>query len=392
MPVSGLTPFLPFIAEYGYTGTLLSFLVTIRCLASFVSLLFVNIFYKKLSLRLGLSLSCLTIAFALIVMSFAKNYYFYAAGAALLGIGYGLGTIIPVSVLIHNWFARRRATVLSICIAGSSICNTFFPPLITKLAIGYSLPHAFRCMSLIPIAVASIVFLFVRDTPSQKGLLPAGAEDSPEAEKKSATASLTTLSGTPFVLVCFSTALFGGFVMASYNHFSVLFTTIGFSKEMAAVALSMEGVALTVSKLAFGFITDRFGGKRTSLSFLLILLIGTVLITLSSNGAFFMFAGMLLIGIGFPCSAIGAAIWAGDLSTPQAYPSRLKTLQSCHTFGSILLSSLPGWFFDLSGSYVPGYAVLCCLLAVFLCLLLNAYRVHAREERQAVLSSAASKD
>ena len=386
MPVSGFYPYMPFLEELGYQGSLLSSLVTIRCLTSFITLLFVAAFYKKVNLRTGLTVSCLIIAFASFLMSFANHFIYYAVGACLNGIGYGLGTIIPVSMLMTNWFSKRRTTAISVCVAGSALSNTFFPPLITGLATRNSLSTAFRVMCLIPCFVAVIVFILVRDCPSKKDLRPFGAETIVEesscpsdTEKKH-----FTLSGWPFCLLCLGIALLGGFTMAASNHFSVLFTSFGYSKQSVALASSIEGIMLLLGKLLFGIIADKIGGKRTLVLFLLILLFGTVLGCFAYNNIFLMYIGLMLVGFGYPPSTIGAPVLAGDLASSQDYPRFLKNLQTCYTFGSIIISSLPGWFYDLTGSYLPGFAVLCCFLVMFLISILFGYRFHTRSVSRAV--------
>ena len=383
MPVSGFTPFLPFIAEQGYQGTLLSSLITIRCLISFLTLFFVEAFYKKISLRLGLSFSCFLIGAASILMSFSQCFAVYVIGIILYGIAYGLGTVIPIAMLMNRWFVRRRVTAIAIATTGSSICSTLLPPFVTRIATDFSLSAAFRTTGLIAWCIAGLVYLLVRNNPAEKGLSPFGAEEKTDnaAGNSPESAVTVTLEGKAVLFLLIGIGLLGGFSMASSTHFSLLFTTAGYSKEAAAIALSAESAMLAVSKLFFGGVTDRIGGKKSSLLFLSSLLCGSVFACLCSFGAFFMYAGMLLIGIGFPPSTIGPAVWAGDLANKKDSTRFLKNLQSAYTFGGILISSLPGWFYDLTGSYIPGYIVLTLLLTVFIVSLLSAYRTCARRNR-----------
>lgn len=373
MPLTGFSPYLPFLSDLGYKGSLLSSLVTVRCVSSFITLFFVNSFYRKVSLRSGLSFCCALIGASFLLMSFAKSFSVYVAGVILNGVAYGLGTMVPVSILMTRWFSLDKGTALAISASGSGICAMIFPGIVTSVAGNVSLPAAFRVMALIAFLISILAAVLLRNEPSEKGLSPYGAEAASVAAKPE------TAAGEPFrghLLIIFSVAalLLGGFTMASNSHNSVLFTDSGYTKETAALASSLIGFMMIGGKFLFGFSVDRLGALKTTVMFFITLTIGSLFCTICGLSPFFLYAGALLTGLGYPPTSLGIPLWTGELTTKEDYPVLLKRMQTLHALGGILLSSLPGWIFDATGSYRGGYAILTAIVVLIGSLVIYVFK------------------
>ena len=55
----------------------------------------------------------------------------FYAGAFVAGLGYGLGTMVPVTMMINRWFAEKQGFVLGFASAGTGMATILCPPLIT---------------------------------------------------------------------------------------------------------------------------------------------------------------------------------------------------------------------------------------------------------------------
>ena len=75
----------------------------------------------------------------------------------MAGIGYGLETMMPISLLIDRWFAYKKALALSICTIGSGLASIIFPPIIAAVIKEYHLSVAFFMLA------ASILLLGIND-------------------------------------------------------------------------------------------------------------------------------------------------------------------------------------------------------------------------------------
>ena len=122
MVANNFTVFMPFVKEnYGFTHTQTSSLVTIRCMISFLSMWFTGLYYEKVDIRVGTALAVLFAGIGYMIFSISTTYEMFCVGTAISGMGYGLGSMIPVSILIEHWFIAHKALALSICATGSGI-------------------------------------------------------------------------------------------------------------------------------------------------------------------------------------------------------------------------------------------------------------------------------
>ena len=103
----------------------------------------------------------------------------FFVGAAVSGISYGLGSMIPVSILINRWFDQHRALALSICASGSGIATIVLPPVTTHLVERFSMSAAFRMGGAAILVCAGVVLLVLRNDPREKGLRPCGQTEIP---------------------------------------------------------------------------------------------------------------------------------------------------------------------------------------------------------------------
>ncbi|MBQ6810127.1 MAG: MFS transporter, partial [Firmicutes bacterium] len=131
--------YLPYITSSGLDASATSLILTVRCLFSLVGMLLVPLFYRFFSLRLGMTLTCMMAACSFLLYSMADSAPLFYAAAAFAGLGYGLGSLIPVSLMINRWFRTSRGFAMGICTAGTGICTICFPPLITLICEKLSL-------------------------------------------------------------------------------------------------------------------------------------------------------------------------------------------------------------------------------------------------------------
>ena len=104
---NGFSVYLPYImAECGLTHAQTSSLVTLRCLVSFLAMLGIGYYYKKVSIRLGVTIAAACAGVSFLLYSTAHAYPVFCLGAAISGLSYGLGSMIPVSILMNRWFVE----------------------------------------------------------------------------------------------------------------------------------------------------------------------------------------------------------------------------------------------------------------------------------------------
>lgn len=363
--------YLPYITASGMTASATSAILTVRCLFSLVGMLLVPLFYHCFSLRKGMTFTCIMAAFSFLIYSIAHSAPMFYIAAALAGLGYGLGSLIPVALVLNRWFKTGRGFAMGICTAGTGISTICFPPLITLICEKFSLHTAFFLECLFLLGCSFLIWMVLRDTPEEIGRTPynKGTE-----KVKVKTANHYNLSGISWPMMITAILMLGGVSTAAPGHFPALFAEQGYDVYTISVAISVFGGLLALGKLAYGKMADRMGGHGPSVGFLLFLAAGCFFSCIGNgNSVFPMFLAATLMGFGFPLATVGLSVLSSELADEKHYMATLKWFQIAYAAGGMLFSSLPGILFEEFGTYVLSYGIFFVMTAFIILALSITY-------------------
>ena len=158
------------LAQNGFTNTQTS-MITTACSVTFLLCMFVaNAYYEKLGYRVGLTLAVGLGAGSFVLFAEAKTLLSYYLAGMLAGVSYGLGAMLPASILMLRWFSSHRGTAIGICAAGTGISAVVFSPILSARIERFSLRVCFYFEALVALFVAALVFLLIRESPESCGL------------------------------------------------------------------------------------------------------------------------------------------------------------------------------------------------------------------------------
>ena len=364
--------YLPYIEARGLNASAGSMILSVRCFFSLVGMLLVPAFYRRLSHRMGMTLTCVMAAAAFLIYSVASTAFLYYTAAAMAGLAYGLGSLIPVSLVLNRWFKTNRGFAMGLCTAGTGISTICFPPLITWITETYNLQISFLLESVFILGCALLIWFVLRDTPEETGREP--YRKGPETAKTKA-ANNYNLSGIRWPLMITAILMLGGVSTAAPGHFPVLFTSEGYSVYAASAAVSVFGVTLALGKLVYGKVADRLGGFRPSVGFLVFLAAGCFFSCVGRGDSVIpIFLAAFLMGFGFPLATVGLSVLSGDFADKDHYLSTLKWFQIAYAGGGMLFSSLPGLLFEKFGNYIISYDLFLCMTVFIIVVIATVYR------------------
>ena len=380
--------YLPYIEKHGLNASEGSLILSVRCFFSLIGMFLVPLFYRKISQRLGMTLTCLMAAASFFLYSVASNAWMFYSAAAVAGMAYGLGSLIPVSVVLNRWFATGRGFAIGLCTAGTGISTICFSPLITMITEHFNLNTAFLCEGAFILLSAVLIWFLLRDTPEETGRKP--YQKGNEILKTKAV-NHYNISGLQWPLIISAILMLGGVSTAAPGHFPVLFASEGYSVYTASAAVSVFGVLLALGKILYGRFADRFGGYLPSVGFLLFLATGCFFSCIGDGMNLLpMFTAVVLMGIGFPMATVGLSVLSGDFADSDHYMKTLKWFQIAYAGGGMLFSSAPGFLYEYYHSYTVSYGIF-FLMTVFIILsLVVIYRQRANALEGAAVSQKAS--
>lgn len=357
---------LPLQQEFQVDRASISFAVALTLLVMAGSQPFVGRLVDKFGPRRLWILGAILIAISQFLLSTIRNTFeLYVYMGIIGGFGIGVATSVPGSVLVTNWFLRRRGLALSLASTGlgTGLPLIAVPASLIILQNGWRTGYIF--LGALTLAVLlPVVLLVVRERPPQENneeIKPLGQKDLVSEDR---TTPLKTVFNTKPFWLLFSSYTVCGFTVSLLDvHLVPIAVEAGLSQIAAAGALGTLGLFMSVGLVTAGFLSDRVGNKR-----LLIMSYGV--------------RGLALIGLLLPIDPVSlylivAVFGFVELATVpptailcrQFYGARSMgvtygLVYLGHQLGSSISTYAGGVVYDLTGSYAP-IIVAAALLAFF---------------------------
>jgi MFS family permease len=305
---------------------------------------------------------------SLLGISRAASFNHLLGWYVLLGIGLGGSTMVPASLILTNWFKERRGTVLGVATAGMELGGVIMTLLSARLISTSGWRAAYVVLALPVFLIAlPLIIMVIRARPETPGAEVA------ETEKGSALSSNPLIAQQEglevreafrkrsFWLLGLAQFCFGFGVAGALIHLVPLMLKARYSAASAALALSSVHALITVGKPTMGAVGDFIGARKALAGAFAICALGIV---------FMGDAGRV------PVLALGIFFYAFMLATPIALvpvvlleitgPRSLGTLFGwlffVQTIGAAIGPILVGWVFDITSSYIAGYALSAAIL------------------------------
>ena len=258
----------PLEHEFGWTRAAISGAIAINIALFGLIGPFAASFIDKYGLR-----RMVLIALALLTCGVALSSTMHAQWqltlfwGVLVGSGTGVTAMVLAAIVVNRWFDQRRGLVLGLLSAANATGQLVFLPMLAAQVTR----HGWRSATYIVAAVAAGVFLVVlfwlKDKPSDLGLLPYGASESapPSTQNVARTPvrallwaarrrEFWVLAGTFFVCGASTNGLIGTHLIpACMDH--------GIPEVTAAGMLAAMGIFDLLGTTASGWLTDRFNSR-----------------------------------------------------------------------------------------------------------------------------------
>jgi len=374
---TGFSIYQPYLIKVrGLTNTEASLIPTIRNLFALIGMTAASVLVKRFEIRRVVTASTAVAALGFLITGLASGFPGTAAGAAVMGLAYGAGGMIPVSLLITRWFIGHRGFALGICMGATGLSATLASPVITLIIKNSSLEHSFILESGFILVSALIVWAVIRSRPDCLNTLPVGMnEETTMAEKR----TLYAAQDAPkrlYILLAVGILIFG---MSSNNaapHIPVLYNAAGFSSGNVTGFVSIFGLTLAAGKCIYGGVVDRIGMYRANWILYGLSAVGFLLCCFADSGSIMTaYASVVLLGLGLSIMSVSIPLYAAGAATEKTYPHIMSVFQMMSIIGSLAFGTVPGIMADaMNGSYVPAFIVMLVMAVTGAALLQYGYK------------------
>ncbi|MFC2045192.1 MFS transporter [Chloroflexota bacterium] len=312
------------------------------------------------------------LGFALLPLM-SETWHFYAL-YAVIALGYAAIGLVPATMVVSNWFKKRRGTAIGIMSVGVGLGGLVLAPLIG----GYLIPNFGWQTSYLFIAGLTWTFIplalfVIRTQPSDMGLY---ADGMPAPEQTIEPGIIGTTPTDYTLKTAIITSAFWliaiSFLVNSFSHLGVLqnqaahLEDISFSPAIAGTTAGLIGLGSTFGKFFFGWLCDRMPVKYVWAIANCFQVAGIViLLTIEpTSPQSLLWTYAILFGFGIGGWLPTMSILTSDNFGIVHYGLIFGTINLIHSFGSATGPLFAGNIFDSTGSYQFAFNVFLILYIV----------------------------
>jgi sugar phosphate permease len=269
----------PLSKEFGWSTEQLSSVFAVRFALFGLLGPFAAVFIHRFGLRrVMVAASCLIAAALLLATQITQLWQLFILWGLVLGCGTGLTALVLGAMVASRWFTARRGLVIGLLAASTATGQLIFLPIAAWLIENVGWRYAVLPVFAACVGVASLVVLFMRDSPQDVGLqaygepppdpaLPAEPPPAPPAAVLSFWGPFTVLreaaGNRTFWILAGSFFICGlstnGLVQ---THFISLCGDNGLGTVPAASVLSLMGLFDLVGTTLSGYLSDRYDNRK----------------------------------------------------------------------------------------------------------------------------------
>lgn len=449
MALNSMGVFFPAVAGYLGTGTgAVASFMTIQGLCMVVGMVFVGRIVPKYDYNHILLAASVVLSGGYLLMSFFTALWQWYLIALPTGIAIAFIAPTPISIIISNWFEKKRGFASGIAFAFSGIAGAILVPTCNWVITNFGWRNGYRYYGIVSALFLIPTALFIiRKSPQEKHCLPYGTEareggaagagpaaasvcergavsaEGPAAasvcERGAASAegpaaasagdgwqggtdrgqtggSVTEYGVTlkeaqhrpSFYLVIFVAAALtwaGGM----NSHFPTHSRTLGFGTEIGSFMSSACLVMQLLFNVPLGMIIDRFGVKSAVCLYSSVAAAGSLLLC-GATARWALFLASMLYGVGMCQTMVVTSLLTRTIFGRKEYGRIQAVVMTAFGLSGALGYTINGYLLDLTGSYQISFAVtaLCDLAAIGACVLalrLEKEQIRANEALEGVL-------
>lgn len=291
-----------------------------------------------------------TVVAGIVMMSVGYVSASFATGVGLLCVSQGLligigtsTTFAPLIAHVSHWFDRRKGAAVGIIASGQYLSGAIWPTVLESSVQGYGWQQTYWFVGLIVLVLALPLSLVLRKIPATDKSVAGSRNDWDQKDIPVSPAWLIALLMVAIFCCCIAMSM-------PQVHMVAFCGDLGFGAATGAKMLSVMLAFGVVSRLSFGWLSDHIGGLKTvfigvflqGIGLALFLIFDTLVSLYVISALFGLFQGGIV-----PAYALAVR----EYLPQRVAGERVGMVMMASLLGMALGGWIPGYLFDLTGSY-----------------------------------------
>lgn len=350
---------------------------TLSTLATALTSLKMSKVIKKYSYKKFLLIGVILSSGTTWLMSYSTSVYLFYILGILRGIGVGIYGMVPITVIITNWFDEKYGLATSLALSFSGLSGAIFSPLLSSWITCYGWQMTYRFMAIcILVLVLPALIVPWKINPQEEGMLPYGYQEKKDTIKiQNKKVNLITIS---FICMCIFTLLHTSITGIS-QHLSGIALSIHLSATSGAILMSLAMIGNISTKLLIGFLSDLLNPIKAVIIMILTNCLSLLLLFLGviHQEIMLLYIGSFMFGSIYSVGAVGIPMLTRYFFGNENYARTYSVIGFLTNVGSASSLTLIGYLFDFTKSYQMVFIIALCfhlinlILLVVICLRYN---------------------
>ena len=342
---------------------------TLSTLATALTSLKISRAIKKHSYKKILLIGVILSSGATWLMSYCTSVYAFYILGILRGIGVGIYGMVPITVVITNWFDKKHGLATSLALSFSGLSGAIFSPLLSSCIVSYGWQMTYRIMSICIFAIALPALIIPWNIdPQKEHLLPYGFKERKQTVHiQNNKVNLLTIS---FMCICLFTLLHTSITGIS-QHLSSIAVSIQLSATIGATLMSLAMIGNISTKLLIGLLSDLFTPVKAVIIMILTNYISLVLlfIGVTRQETTLLYISSFMFGSIYSVGAVGIPMLTRYFFGNENYAKTYSVIGFLTNVGSASSLTLIGYLYDFTNSYQIVFIIALCFHLINLILL-----------------------
>lgn len=306
--------------------------------------------------------SLIVIGISLFLTGFSQSFIFAFFMRLISGLGNG-GSYVPIMALPAAWFVMKKRGLATGIVSGGIgtglfISGIILPPIISAFdKDGWR--YAWFVLGIAVFILAFVCFVFLRNTPQEKGLtMYGGQEEQKGGPKVTLFSAFRDVVIEPEIWKLGCVYFMYGFSYIIYLTFFMAYLTkeIGIPSIAAGRIFAFLGIISIFCGVIYGWISDILGRKHGSMIAYINLAISYIIFFVWKDVVGFYVSAFIFGIAAFSIPTIMAAA-SGDAVGGRLAPAGLGFITLFFGIGQALGPFIGGWLKDATGTFTYAFAL-----------------------------------
>lgn len=380
---------IPVTEGLGISRGLYSFSLVGQYIAVTFSTMATTFLFRRIGYRKTVCGSLGILAVSMVLSSTCREAYLFIFSKMLFGVGYGACHTAGAAWITKAWFHKHHGTVLGVITMGTGLGGSIFSVFLTDIMERLDWRWAHIVSAGLLVITMLLMLLLLRDVPEQLGLKPYGDDLTHAKEHRHkrkdklwpGISAQETQRHPAFWMMAVCILVVCICVCGASNVIVPHLQDKGYSPMEAARLQSVYMLALALTKLLCGWVSEKIGGKALGVICVGCAVVGLWMLT-DLSSLVWAYMTVVVFSASLTMTSVTVPLLTESVFGTETSTSILGTILGISSLASVVAAPITNICYDMLGSYDPIFRVTSIINVAMIGLMLVIFWMFGKKEKE----------